>query len=129
MNMIFTTFLHGISLPLLFPITLFGIGNQYVSERLMFAYFYRKPPLFNNDMNRASIQILYYAPLFMLINGYWLLGNRQMFFNEVSPVEHATDHPDPGHRLFHWKEKIDCTLILFVAIPIFFWLPNIMRFA
>ena len=76
MNMIFTTFLHGISLPLLFPITLFGITNQYVSERLMFAKFYRKPPLFNNDMNRMSIQILYYAPLLMIINGYWLLGNR-----------------------------------------------------
>ena len=40
MNLVFVSFFHGISLPILFPITLFGLINFYVTEKLLFAYYY-----------------------------------------------------------------------------------------
>jgi len=39
--MINVSFMYGMFLPILFPITLFGIWNMYVNERLLLAYWYR----------------------------------------------------------------------------------------
>lgn len=44
MNLIFVAFTYGLAIPMLFPITMFGIFNMYVCERLMMAYYYRQPP-------------------------------------------------------------------------------------
>ena len=51
LNIVFVTFTHGIALPVLFPIAVVGLLNMYISEKYMFAYFYRKPPLFDNKIN------------------------------------------------------------------------------
>ena len=66
--------------------------NQYVSERILFAYFYRKPPIFGIKMNEGALSILRLAPLFMLTFGYWQMGNRQIFFNEPSTKDNNSDH-------------------------------------
>ena len=86
MNFVFVAFLHGLALPILFPIAAFGIFNMYVTERLQFAYFYKKPPLMDNKLNESSLSILQFAPIGMLLLGYWQLGNRQQFFNESSDL-------------------------------------------
>jgi hypothetical protein len=41
MNMIYVCFTYGLALPLLFPITVFGMFNLYIMERIQFAYIYR----------------------------------------------------------------------------------------
>ena len=35
----------------------------------------------------------------MLIFGYWIMGNRQIFLNKVSPRETFHKNPDPEHHL------------------------------
>lgn len=81
---IFVCFLYGLALPILFPITFFMMINQYISERFLFAYFHRKPPIYGTSMNKKSLAILRFAPMMMLPFGYWQLGNRQIFFNDFS---------------------------------------------
>jgi hypothetical protein len=100
MNLVFVTFFHGISLPILFPITLFGLVNFYVSEKILFAYYYHEPPYYSTVMNETAIDILKYAPVLMMINGYWLLSNRQMFFNTVIPISQANQLIKTEHKLF-----------------------------
>jgi len=39
--MINISFMYGMFIPCLFPITLLGIINMYVNERIMLAYWYR----------------------------------------------------------------------------------------
>ena len=51
LNLICTTFTHGIALPVLWPITLFGIINKLTTETLLFAYYFRAPPLYDNKLN------------------------------------------------------------------------------
>ena len=51
-------FVHGIALPILFPITLFGILNIYVFETILMAYYFKKPPLFDNQLNNEALHIL-----------------------------------------------------------------------
>ena len=38
---VFVSFMYGMFIPILFPITLFGIFNMYVVERLCLAYYFR----------------------------------------------------------------------------------------
>jgi hypothetical protein len=70
-NTIFVCFTYGLALPILFPITLFTLVNMYVSERFLFAYYYRKPPIFGGAFNDGALKILTYAPWFMIGFGYW----------------------------------------------------------
>ena len=76
MNIVFVTLTHGVALPILFPIGLFGLCNNFFTERILLAYYYRQPPLLDNRLNNAALRILKAAPVFMLILGYWYLGNR-----------------------------------------------------
>jgi hypothetical protein len=68
---IFVCFTYGLVLPILFPITFFLMINQYISERILFAYFHRKPPIFGIQMNIGALSILRLAPLFMFGFAYW----------------------------------------------------------
>jgi hypothetical protein len=73
--------MYGLILPVLFPLALFGLINLLIVEKISFAYFYQKPPIYDNVMINGAITTLGKAPLLMLIFGYWQLGNRQIFFN------------------------------------------------
>lgn len=41
--------------------------------------------------------ILSHAPTMMVLFGFWQLGNRQLFFNEVMPMVHMNEATDPSH--------------------------------
>lgn len=47
MNGIFVTMLYGPALPILFPICLAKLCFMYIMERIMVAYFYCKPPMYD----------------------------------------------------------------------------------
>jgi len=72
----FCAFTHGIAFPIMWPIALFGLVNNYIVERICLAYYYRKPPLLDNKLNMKVLEVLSYAPIFCLTFGYWTLGNR-----------------------------------------------------
>ena len=74
--MVFTTFTFGLALPLLFPICALGITNLYISEKLQFAYLYRKPPLYGGELSLGALDLLAKCPIICLIFGYWMFGNR-----------------------------------------------------
>lgn len=120
MNQIFVSFTHGLAIPLLFPIALLGIINMYVVERLQFAYFYKQPPLMDNSLNDRALKILHYAPVAMMLFGYWQFGNRQMFFNEVTKIEHASEEPVTNHRILYFNFKdMQHTLLFLIFLPVF----------
>jgi len=56
----------------------------------------------DNNLNDRALKILHYAPVMMMIFGYWYLGNRQMFFNEVMPIEHISQDVVTDHKLFYY---------------------------
>lgn len=72
---IFVTFMYGIALPELFPMTAFTFFNYYVVEKFLIAYYYRKPPIYDGELNKISLDSMKFAPLFMLFFGYWCMGN------------------------------------------------------
>ena len=76
---------------------------MYMSERLQFAFVYKKPPIFDNSLNDHAYSILEKAPIFMMLFAYWQLGNRQMFFNEVEVKQNQRDIVRDGHKFFNFS--------------------------
>ena len=79
LNIVFVTMLYGIGLPMLFPIAFLSLFIIYATERYMIAYTYQLPPAMDDTMTENSIKMLSYTPILFLMNGYWMLSNRQMF--------------------------------------------------
>ena len=50
-NIVMVAFTHGVALPMLFPIALFGLINNYFTERILLAYYYKQPPMLDNRIN------------------------------------------------------------------------------
>ena len=62
-------------MPILFPIAFCSFITLYVVERLMVAYSYLQPPMFDESLNRLTIRILMFAPLLYTTVGYWMFNN------------------------------------------------------
>lgn len=76
--------MYGAGIPLLFPILTISLIVFYLHERYHLAYTYRLPPALDDKLVRNTMNVLKYAPMFLMFNGYWMLSNKQIFFSEVS---------------------------------------------
>ena len=119
LNQIFVAFTYGIALPMLFPICLIGLINMYITERYLIVYYYKAPPMIDNQLNDRALQILMSAPVFMVCMGYWMLGNRQMFYNEIIPIQYSNDALLTNHRPFDYTKGIDYTMVLLIFVLMF----------
>jgi hypothetical protein len=84
----------------LFVLVLISLINIYIFERYKFAYLYRKPPTIGNNLNAGALEILSAAPIFMLLFGFWILGNNEMFFNRKTPMESLNLDSKTKHTFF-----------------------------
>jgi hypothetical protein len=57
---------------------------MYTFERMNLAYWHPKPPMYGKAMNTQVLSLLKWAPLAMLMSLFWILGNNQMFGNELA---------------------------------------------
>ena len=74
-NVVYVTMFYGVGLPILFPIAALTLAIFYCNERYHIAYTYRLPPSMDATLTNNAIQVLSYAPLLMLVQGAWMLGN------------------------------------------------------
>ena len=96
--------------------------NMYICERIQFVYFYKRPPMIGNDLNEQGLKVLQYAPIGMMLCGYWLVGNRQMFFNHSPFLSSRSEIYNPGHHTFDYDDGLNYTvLLLMFAVIIFFF--------
>lgn len=67
--------MYGLALPELWPIAALTFFNYYITDRFLLAYFYQRPPVYDDKLNKTALELMMYAPLFMLFFGYWCMGN------------------------------------------------------
>lgn len=94
------TFMFGPGLPILFPINLLFLVMQYSFDRLMMAYSYRKPPMYDSALNHISLQLLMWAPIFYSLTAMSLYSNQNIFSNEVQPKIGNVINPDSDHSIW-----------------------------
>ena len=82
--------------------------------------------MFDNRLNDRALTILFFAPLMMLLFGYWQLSNRQMFHNEIVEKYHQNKTILTPHKLIDYENGLDYTIIVLMAIPVFIFLRKIV---
>jgi len=59
----------------------------WLGERVMCAYVVRLPPAMGDTMTQTTISTLRFSPILLLINGYWMVSNPQIFDNKWSYIQ------------------------------------------
>jgi hypothetical protein len=91
MNTVFITLFYGTALPLLYPVAAFTFLNLYIVEKLAVTYYYQEPPSYDDRLNKLALSWLKYSPLMLLIFGYWVMGQPQIFENNEHSQTLPTD--------------------------------------
>jgi len=118
LNIVYVTMLYGIGMPILFPVAAFNFLNQYICERYILAYEMKQPPALDDRLTKNALEKLKYAPLMMIFNAYWMLGNKQIFSNGVSLINNTLEKMRSGH---FFQIQVDHTspLLLMCAASVF----------
>jgi len=100
LNIVFVTFTFGFGIPLLYPIAAVALFILYIVEKTMLYYAYRLPPMYDERLSISVLNILSYAPLFLLSFGYWMASNKQMLSNEhLVPKDRMIDPDITEHTI------------------------------
>lgn len=78
--------MYGVCMPIMFPIGALTYMNYYIADRFLVAYYFRRPPVYDEKLQRMSLTMMKYAPILMFFFGYWCLGNMQIFSNTIEPL-------------------------------------------
>jgi hypothetical protein len=117
LNVAYITMLYGLGMPILFVIAALKYFNSYVSERIVVSYFAKQPPTINDSMSKNALNWLKYSPLLFLLNGYWMMSNRQMFHNEWSTIPNSA-----STMVSHHTVDLDCnweySVVILIVVPL-----------
>lgn len=97
LNVTYVTMLYGPGLPILFPIAALSYFIYYSVERYGLAYTYEMPPAMDDMMTRNALNLLAYSPLLLLLNGYWMFSNRQIFDGVVNSIDRQNERMQTSH--------------------------------
>ena len=115
---VFVCFTFGAGLPMLFPLGFLALFLFYSIERLMIAYSYRKPPMFNSKANQRVLETMWWAPMLYCINGAWTFSNQQLFRNKVHMNEGHYVFVDTDHHLYQFFEQITPGSVFFIYLAL-----------
>jgi len=89
--------MYGVGIPILFPIAFFTYLFFWLHEKYHMAYTYQLPPAYDDSLNNNAIQMLRGAPILLLLNGFWMLDNQQIFNNVINFKDTSTSMMLTGH--------------------------------
>ena len=108
------SFMYGMFIPSVFLITLFGLINMYLCEKICLAYWYKQPPNYDKEMVEVASSWIKRSPVLMFILGYWALTNVQVFNNTSENVETQNSIPNPHHDYYDSSNKHSQVILLYL---------------
>lgn len=103
----YVAFLYGPGMPIFFILAFVYLFLHYSVERLAMAYFYRKPPMYDNKLNNNTLFLLRLGPILYCLMASWLFSNQQVFRNVVPLVrENVKIVSDPGPEDRHYFKDL-----------------------
>jgi len=74
----------------------------------------------DDTMTKNTLRLLKLAPIMLLMNGYWMISNKQIFGNVWSYLDEDTDTMMSGHVLgeftIDWATPLEATAIASLLI-------------
>ena len=89
--------MYGLGMPILFPIASIAYFVFWAVERYQVAYTYPMPPALDDRMTKNALSLLTFSPVLLMMNGYWMLSNKQIFDSELNSVSSTTENMLTGH--------------------------------
>jgi len=84
---------------------------MYMNERLLLAYYYKQPPMYDMELHSESLKRIRLAPILCFLMGFWSLGNRQIFYNRKADLQYDSVAMNPEHDSYFgdkWDATIPC---------------------
>lgn len=122
LNMTFLTFFYGVAMPILFPMGIFQMVNQRLCQKLRVAYICKLPPLMNSQLSDEVLIFLKYAPLVLLLHGFWIMDNQQMFDTRWSYIDKTYKPMNSRHYFtdLHFNQSTPLAYCLFFCTSMIF---------
>ena len=99
LNVTYVTLMYGLSMPILFPIAAITLKLQLLFEKVAIAWVARMPPAMDNSLNKNALSMVSFAPMFLLMNGFWMIDNRIIFDNYWEYRMRINENMKSGHFL------------------------------
>lgn len=99
LNITYVTLLFGLGMPILFPIAIITLSLQELFEKITIAKVARLPPAMDNQLNDSALNLFSFAPIFLIMNGYWMVDNKAIFDNFWDYRMKAQDNMKSGHLI------------------------------
>jgi len=123
LNVCFVCLLYGLAIPLLFPIAAITLKLQQFGEKIAVAWVARLPPAMDNSLNNNALNMVSFAPLFLLMNGFWFVDNKTIFSNVWFYRMKITENMKSGHYFNGFVVNQATPLLLFA---VFSWVLRII---
>ena len=117
LNITFVTLMYGVGVPILFPIAVASYTIIWSLERYQLAYTYQMPPNLDDTLIKNAINMLSLSPIFFILNGYWMLSNRQIFFSEVNKIDQNGTPMVTNHTVSTLFGVTPSTPMILIIIP------------
>jgi len=85
-KIIVVSMLYGFCMPIFLVLSLIILVFTYIIDKLKFAFYFQKPPMIDDTLQKNAIYFLKWGAFFYIAFGWWGLTNRQMFENVVMPL-------------------------------------------
>jgi hypothetical protein len=118
-NIVWVTMFYGVGLPILFPLAAFNFFNQFICERITVAFMVRLPPALDDQLTNNLIEKCKFAPLLMMMNGYWMLSNQESFANSYSYISTILDPHMKSEHFLTFKVNWAFPMLLLASSAIF----------
>jgi hypothetical protein len=99
-NIVMLSMMYGFGIPIFLVLTLLSMILSYIIDKILVAYYHRKPPMYDDTLNKISVHFLKWGAFFYLAIAYWMISNKQMFGNVLTPKNYQ-DEVDVYHHYLH----------------------------
>ena len=91
--------MYAFGLPIFLILTLICLIISYIIDKIVVAYYHRKPPMYDDTLNKTSVHFMKWGAFIYLAIAYWMISNRQMFGNVLIPKEYQDQVDEYQHYL------------------------------
>lgn len=118
LNVTFVSLMYCLSMPILLITAAITLRLQLTSEMISIAWVARLPPAMDNSLNNNALMMITFAPIFMLMNGFWMVDSKIIFSNFWDYKMRVNEQMHSGHYFEGFQVNHATPLLLFVMIAI-----------
>jgi hypothetical protein len=90
--------LYAAALPHIWLIGTFVLCFIYVMDRILLAYSYRQPPVYDRKLVKFTLYVLQFSVIAYILMGAWIYSNQQAFRNVISTNNKTTEFQIPSQH-------------------------------